>query len=101
MGLAKDLPVALALRAMTFNQDIKALVPKRAGTGAFIRAAIYQLRERLLSRIVPSAHGTMTLNLDDIETFSIPMPDDPLEAEAINAVLDLVMDKAEQAEMHA
>jgi type I restriction enzyme S subunit len=98
MGLAKTLPVALALRAMAFNQDVKALVPKVAGTGAFIRAAIYQLRGRLLSRIVPSAHGTMTLNLDDIETFEIPMPNDQREAEAVSAALDLVISKAEQAE---
>jgi type I restriction enzyme S subunit len=98
MGLAKTLPVALALRPMAFNQDIKALVPKVAGTGAFIRAAIYHLRGRLLSRIVPSAHGTMTLNLDDIETFEIPMPHDPGEAEAISSALDLILSKAEQAE---
>lgn len=98
MGLAKDLPVALALRPMAFNQDIKALVPKRPGTGAFIRAAIYHSRARILSRIVPSAHGTMTLNLDDIETFSIPMPSDEEVAKKIGLILDIAMDKAELAE---
>lgn len=53
MGLAKDLPVSVAAREMAFNQDIKALVPKSAGTGAFIRGAIYEHRARLLARIVP------------------------------------------------
>ncbi|WP_439492027.1 restriction endonuclease subunit S [Bosea sp. (in: a-proteobacteria)] len=92
MGLAKDLPVALAMRAMAFNQDLKALIPKRPGTGGFIRAAIYDRREELLSRIVPSAHGTMTLNLDDIEKFEIPLPVDAQEASAVAAALSLVMD---------
>nr|QQZ50549.1 restriction endonuclease subunit S [Phenylobacterium glaciei] len=44
MGLAKDLPIAVATRDMAFNQDIKALVPNELGTGAFLRAAIYENR---------------------------------------------------------
>jgi len=97
MGLARDLPVALAMRPMAFNQDIKALVPKRPGTGAFIRTAIYNQRQRLLSRIVTSAHGTMTLNLDDIETFEIPVPNDPLEVAAIEEVITVALDAAVKA----
>lgn len=96
MGLAKDLPVAVALRPMAFNQDIKALVPKRRNLGPYIRAAIYHARARLLSRIVPSAHGTMTLNLDDIESFGISMPPTEEEAEAIGSALDLVIHRAEK-----
>jgi type I restriction enzyme S subunit len=103
MGLAKDLPVAVATRTMAFNQDIKALVPKSAGTGSFIRGAIYEHRARLLQRIVPSAHGTLTLNLDDIETFTIPMPPDPSVAVEIGKILNLLQDKAETvaSELHA
>lgn len=97
MGLAKDLPVAVALRPMAFNQDIKALVPTQPELGPFIRAAIYHSRSSLLSRIVPSAHGTMTLNLDDVEKFVIPMPDDWTEAQAIGRVLDLLSNKVDQA----
>ena len=88
MGLAKDLPVALISCPMAFNQDIKALVSRGEFSGSFIRSAIYASKDRLLSRIVPSAHGTMTLNLDDVETFKIPCPEDPKEAEEISAVLD-------------
>ena len=97
MGLARDLPVAVALRPMAFNQDIKALVPKQDGLGPFIRAAIYHRRALLLSRIVPSAHGTMTLNLDDIETFAIPMPAQICEARAIGSAIDLVLNGLDQA----
>jgi type I restriction enzyme S subunit len=90
MGLAKDLPVALISRPMAFNQDIKALVSRGEFGGSFIRSAIYACKDRLLSRIVPSAHGTMTLNLDDVETFKVPCPSDEREAEEIAAVLDMI-----------
>lgn len=83
MGLAKDLPVAVISRPMAFNQDVKALVPRSLLGGNYIRAAVYAGKERLLGRIVPSAHGTMTLNLDDVASMLIPIP--PLE-EAIEMV---------------
>ena len=88
MGLAKDLPVAVISRPMAFNQDLKALVSRGEFSGTYIRSAIYCAKDRLLSRIVPSAHGTMTLNLDDIETFKIPCPSDPAEAHKIVEILN-------------
>jgi len=88
MGLAKDLPVAVVSRPMAFNQDLKALVSRGEFSGTYIRSAIYSAKDRLLSRIVPSAHGTMTLNLDDIETFTIPCPSDPAEANDIVEILN-------------
>lgn len=95
MGLAKDLPVAVIERAMAFNQDVKALVPRGRLKGRFLREAIYAAKERLLQRIVRSAHGTMTLNLDDVETFLIPCPTDESEAHEIVAVLSALDLKAD------
>lgn len=95
MGLAKDLPIAVISRPMAFNQDLKALVSRGAFSGKYIRSAIYCAKDRLLSRIVPSAHGTMTLNLDDIETFKIPCPSEPDEANEIVAILDAIDSKIE------
>ena len=90
MGLAKDLPVASISRPMAFNQDVKALVSRGQYSGVFLRSAIYANKERLLGRIVTSAHGTMTLNLDDVERFKIPVPSSPTEAEEIAAILDAI-----------
>ncbi len=87
MGLAKDLPVAVINRPMAFNQDVKALVTRGAYSGQFLRSAIYAGKERLLSQIVPSAHGTMTLNLNDVETFKVACPSDPDEAKDIVTIL--------------
>ncbi|WP_080487041.1 restriction endonuclease subunit S [Burkholderia ubonensis] len=88
MGLAKDLPVAVINRRMAFNQDVKALVSRGQYSGQFLRSAIYAGKERLLSQIVPSAHGTLTLNLNDVETFKVACPSDPEEAKDIVAILD-------------
>lgn len=90
MGLAKDLPVAVINRPMAFNQDVKALVSRGELGGQFLRSAIYAGKERLLAKIVPSAHGTMTLNLDDIETFVVPCPTDASEADEIVAIFSAI-----------
>ena len=90
MGLAKDLPVASISRPMAFNQDVKALVSRGQYSGGFLRSAIYANKERLLGRIVTSAHGTMTLNLDDVERFRIPVPSSLTEAEEMAAILDAI-----------
>lgn len=88
MGLAKDLPVAVINRAMAFNQDVKALVSRGEYSGRFLRSAIYVGKERLLGQIVPSAHGTMTLNLNDVETFQVACPASGEEANEIVTILD-------------
>lgn len=90
MGLAKDLPVAVINRPMAFNQDVKALVPRGRFSGRFIRSAIYAGKDRLLSQIVPSAHGTMTLNLNDVETFKVACPGDPDETKTIVTILGAI-----------
>ncbi len=87
MGLAKDLPVAVINRPMAFNQDVKALVSRGQYSGQFLRSAIYAGKERLLGQIVPSAHGTMTLNLNDVETCKVACPKDPDEAKDIVTIL--------------
>lgn len=87
MGLAKDLPVSSINRPMAFNQDIKALVSRTSLSGKYLRSAIHSGKERLLKKIVPSAHGTMTLNLDDVASFLIPCPPED-EASEIVEILD-------------
>lgn len=91
MGLAKDLPVATISQPMAFNQDVKALTLKSRYAdhpGRFLRSAIYAGKERLLNQIVPSAHGTMTLNLNDVESMVLPWPSDANESHAVVEVLD-------------
>ena len=95
MGLARDLPVAVIERPMTFNQDIKALMPRADYPGSLLRSAIYAGKERLLSQVVTSAHGTMTLTLRDVQTFSVPRPSDASEIDAIVSILHTIDRKAD------
>ena len=90
MGLAKDLPISVTDRPMAFNQDVKALVSRGEYSGSFLRAAVYSGKDRLLARCVTSAHGTMTLKLDDVENFKVPAPLDHTEAEEVVSVLDAI-----------
>jgi len=98
MGLARDLPVATLSRPMAFNQDVKALVIKDEFgylSGHFLRSAIYAGKARLLSQIVASAHGTMTLNLNDVEGFQIAHPTNPDEASEIDRTIQAIERKAD------
>jgi type I restriction enzyme S subunit len=90
MALAKDLPVAVIKRPMAFNQDVKALVPRDGCPGSFLRSAIYFRKEFLLSQTVRSSHGTMTLNLDDVQRFKIPFPADRNTPAKVAEILDTI-----------
>ena len=78
---------------MAFNQDVKALIPRRDCLGSLLRSAIYAGKERMLSLVVTSAHGTMTLNLSDVRNFKVPLPRVSAESEAIVAVLAAIDSK--------
>ena len=90
MGLAKDLPISVISRPMAFNQDVKALISRGEYSGSFLRSAIYAGKDRLLGRCTTSAHGTMTLKLDDVENLKIPTPVKTAEAEEVVSVLDSI-----------
>ena len=90
MGLAKDLPISVIDRPMAFNQDVKALVSRNGYPGRFLQAAIYSGKDRLLARCVTSAHGTMTLNLDDVESLKVSVPLDPTEVGEIITILNAI-----------
>lgn len=75
------------------------LVSRGPYSGQFLRSVIYAGKDRLLSQIVPSAHGTMTLNLNDVETFKVACPSDSKEAMdivSVFAALDRKIDLHQQ-----
>jgi len=75
MILAHNVPVALAARRLTINQDIKALVPKsKSVTGLYLWAAL-KVAERQLSCIArTAAHGTRKLDTPELLAFSVIRP---------------------------
>lgn len=87
MQLFKSVPIAFATARVTFNQDVKAIVPNEAIDGAFLAYAL-QAREAQLSLGVSAAgHGTGRLSTGTLETLPIWLPS-LAEQRRIAAVLD-------------
>jgi type I restriction enzyme S subunit len=61
MILARDVPVALATKAVSFNQDLKALLPKPAINGEFLLYALKSKVRELQQMTARAAHGTKSL----------------------------------------
>lgn len=74
MALAKDIPVAMAMVPMAFNQDIKALVPGNAVAPEFLLFSLKAHKDRLMREVGTAAHGTRRMAGSAIEDFTIPLP---------------------------
>jgi type I restriction enzyme, S subunit len=75
MALAKRLPVALAVRSMAFNQDLKALVPARHVDPRYLLYTLRGLEAEVLSLTDEAAHGTKRLETARLRRFQIPLPE--------------------------
>jgi type I restriction enzyme S subunit len=94
MGLAKSFALSLIEKPMAFNQDVKALTPGFELTGPFLMSALTFLGPRMLQKLSTAAHGTKTLNQDDICSFQIPLPPLPEQREIVE-ILDAIDRKIE------
>jgi type I restriction enzyme S subunit len=97
MILARDVPVALATRPVSFNQDLKALLPKPSIDGEFLLYALKSKVRDLQQMTARAAHGTKSLLTSNIAGLEIPLP--PLdEQRQIAAVLSAVQRAVERQE---
>lgn len=62
MTLLKDVPICVLLREMSFNQDVKALLPKNETNGLFVALLLLGNKQRLLRMVDIAGHGTGKLN---------------------------------------
>ncbi len=87
MGLFKDLPLGVATRDVTFNQDVKALLAKPVLEPRYLAYALKASRKALMDRVDSAGHGTGRLATDFLEALPISFPSRP-EQQAIVRVLD-------------
>jgi type I restriction enzyme S subunit len=95
MGLHKCVRVSQARRAVTFNQDVKALVP-RGIEPSLLLFALLDGQQELLGKVESSGHGTGKLSSEILFAHPIAMP--PPEVQATLAKhFDLIGDRIASA----
>ncbi len=76
MGLHQGVRISQAQRDVTFNQDVKAFVPKW-GDGTYLLFALLDASPYLFSKVQASGHGTGVLPTDVLEGLSFAAPTTP------------------------
>jgi type I restriction enzyme, S subunit len=73
-ALMKDVPVGVTERAVTFNQDLKALIPNREVDGHYLGFYLAANKFRLLALVDRASHGAGRLPSDMLQSFEIELP---------------------------
>jgi type I restriction enzyme S subunit len=94
MTLLNDVPICIANRPMTFNQDVKALRPRPRVRDEYLPYLLLGNKERLLSLVDLAGHGTGRLNSDELKALDIALPPES-EQRAIAHILGMLDDKIE------
>lgn len=84
--LRKYLPVAIAVRSMAINQDIKALIPNETVSAAFLLHALTGCGDEILARCLKAGTTVESAEFRWLKAFTIPVPPRD-EQVAIAAVL--------------
>ncbi|MDP3277935.1 MAG: restriction endonuclease subunit S [Deltaproteobacteria bacterium] len=94
MSLKSEFRMGITTRPVTFNQDLKALVPVDGVNPDFLAYAIKARTEEILGLVGEAGHGTGVLPTDRIQSIEIPIPSLP-EQRAIAHILGALDDKIE------
>ncbi|MEO8899942.1 MAG: restriction endonuclease subunit S [Polyangiaceae bacterium] len=87
MSLAKEFRVAVTTGPVTFNQDLRALVPSSDVDPVYLTHFLRASEQKILGLVDHASHGTTRLTSDRMDGFEIPIP--PLaEQRRIAEVLD-------------
>ena len=103
MILAHSVPVGIATREFTINQDMKALMPHSSTTSDYLLYLFKGLRDRLLELVEDSAHGTKKLGTEMFQRLPIPIPPMLEQGSILKDILrqvgriDLLVDRADKA----
>lgn len=87
MTLLKDVPVAVATVPLSFNQDIKALVPKDRVDGKYLAYFLVSRKPQLINLVNQAGHGTGRLQTDLLKSFPVLFPPTREEQDKVAKVL--------------
>lgn len=89
MILAHTLPVALAMRPVAFNQDMKAIVSRDGVHSEFILVWLQANSQRVLGIASESTHGTKRFASGDLFALEVALPALPEQRAIAEALSDL------------
>lgn len=97
MILAHSFPVAITVRPVAFNQDIKALICGTDVSGDFLAYWLVAKSDHILSIVSESTHGTKRFDLADLRNlrFDAPPPTEQRKIARILTNLDNLIEKTE------
>lgn len=93
MSLAKEFRIIEVQRPMTFNQDVKAIIPRDGTDSRFVLYSLLAQREYILGIADEAAHGTKRLQTDRFLAVPISLPSLPIQrriASILSAYDDLI-----------
>jgi len=102
MTLLKDVPICVARREMSFNQDVKGLRPKYGVNGLFLAWLLIANKQRLLAMVSVAGHGTGKLDTDELKALALRVPSPPEQKRIASCLSDLyVLITAETQKLEA
>lgn len=92
MTLHKRVPICRVTRPSTFNQDVKAVLPRKGLSSRFLPYLLVGNHDRLHERVDSAGHGTGRLNSDALLAFPVRVPS-PDEQESIADIGEAIDDR--------
>ena len=86
MSLAKEFRVAITQREMTFNQDLKALVPSDKLDSEFLFYYLLSQNDAIRDSATEASHGTKKLETRVLQDWPLPLPCHDEQARIVSAL---------------
>ena len=86
MSLAKEFRVSITTKLMTFNQDVKAVIPSKKLDSIFLFYYLKSQSNPIRDSASEAAHGTKKLDMPVLEQWPVPLPSIEIQ-QKIGAIL--------------
>lgn len=86
MALHRETRIGLATRPVSFNQDVKALIPRRGVDPPFLLYSLQSRRTETLELVSSAGNGTGTLNTERLKRLIIWLPDEQVQRKIVAAI---------------
>lgn len=83
MSLAREFRVSLTQREMAFNQDLKALIPRKNVDPAFLFYSLYGRRFEICKLASESAHGTKKIDTKVLNAIPVFLPESLVQSKIV------------------